>query len=65
MLGNFAATARDETDLDQLTSELVRVIQETMEPDYVSIWLQPIDNLHSITIGSDLIPAQEPHVLNR
>lgn len=65
VLGNFAATARDETDLDQLTSELVRVIQETMEPDYVSIWLQPIDNLHSITIGSDLIPAQEPHVLNR
>ena len=39
VLARFAATARDETDLDALTAELVRVIQETMEPEHVSIWL--------------------------
>ncbi len=37
----FAATVRDETDLDALTAELVRVIEETMQPEHVSIWLAP------------------------
>lgn len=41
VLQGFAATARDETDLDRLTAELVRVIQETMEPEHVSVWLRP------------------------
>jgi hypothetical protein len=37
----FAATVRNETDLDALTAELVRVIRETMEPESVSVWLMP------------------------
>ena len=37
----FAATARDETDLDALLAELVRVIEETMQPEGVSLWLSP------------------------
>ena len=41
VLQQFAATARDETDLDALTAELLRVIQETMEPEGLSIWLKP------------------------
>ncbi|MFO7661376.1 MAG: hypothetical protein R6X18_02160 [Chloroflexota bacterium] len=41
ILSQFAATARDETDLEALTAELVRVIQETMQPEHVSIWLKP------------------------
>ena len=44
VLEGFAATARDETDLDRLTAELVRVIQETMEPEFVSIWLRPMED---------------------
>lgn len=40
-LERFALTARDETNLDRLTAELLRVIQETMEPEHVSIWLKP------------------------
>ncbi len=36
----FAATVRNETDLDALTAELVRVIQETMEPENVTVWLR-------------------------
>ena len=43
VLAQFAATARDETDLDALTAELLRVIQETMEPAHVSVWLRPAD----------------------
>ncbi|MEZ4766881.1 MAG: hypothetical protein R2844_00435 [Caldilineales bacterium] len=40
VLAEFAVTARDETDLDTLTAELVRVVQETMQPEQVSIWLR-------------------------
>jgi hypothetical protein len=40
VLAAFAATVRDETDLDALTAELLRVIQETMQPESVSIWLR-------------------------
>ncbi len=40
----FATTARDETDLDALLAELVRVIGETMQPEVVTIWLRPTDD---------------------
>ena len=39
VLAQFAATARDETDLDSLTRELVRVVEETLQPEAVSIWI--------------------------
>ena len=40
VLAQFAITARDETDLDALTAELARVVQETMQPEQVSVWLR-------------------------
>jgi hypothetical protein len=39
VLAQFAITARDETDLDALTAELMRVAQDTMQPERVSVWL--------------------------
>jgi hypothetical protein len=39
-LAQFATTARDEVDLDHLTDELVRVVDKTMQPESVSIWLK-------------------------
>lgn len=44
VLAQFATTARDETDLDALTAELLRVIQETMEPEHVSLWLKAVSD---------------------
>jgi hypothetical protein len=40
VLAQFAVTARDETDLDALLAELVRVVDETLQPEHVSIWLR-------------------------
>jgi hypothetical protein len=39
VLAAFAVTARDETDLDALTGELARVVQETLQPERVGVWL--------------------------
>ena len=40
VLARFAITARDETDMNALTAELAQVVQETMEPEQVRIWLR-------------------------
>ncbi len=40
VLAAFAATARDEVDLDKLTAELVHVVEETLQPEHVSLWLR-------------------------
>ncbi|MCO6451754.1 MAG: hypothetical protein J5I90_13300, partial [Caldilineales bacterium] len=39
VLADFARHARDETDLDSLTAELARVVEETMQPERVGVVL--------------------------
>lgn len=37
----FSAALRQQVDLDQLREELIAVVQETMQPSQVSLWLRP------------------------
>lgn len=39
MLARFGQRARDEVELEALTAELVQVVQETMQPKRLSLWL--------------------------
>ena len=40
-LAAFGARMRAEVDLGALTSELTAVVEQTMQPGYVSVWLRP------------------------
>src|SRR5260221_10345669 len=40
-LAAFSTTLRQEVDLEQLREQLVAVVQETMQPSHVWLWLRP------------------------
>jgi hypothetical protein len=40
VLNDFAKTVRDETDLGELTARLMQVVDNTMQPRTVSVWLK-------------------------
>ena len=43
-LAAFSSTLRNEMDLNQLSEHVVAVVQETMQPTHVSLWLRPLEH---------------------
>ena len=43
-LTEFAANARLETDLEALTTQVVGIVNKTMQPEQIGLWMQPIAN---------------------
>ncbi|HEY6287750.1 MAG TPA: hypothetical protein VIX20_18940 [Ktedonobacteraceae bacterium] len=48
-LATFSATLRNEVDLNQLREHLITVVQETMQPTHVSLWLRPSEPQRTAT----------------
>jgi hypothetical protein len=46
----FSASLRNEVDLSQLSEELIAVVQETMQPAHISLWLRKPE--HDETLAS-------------
>jgi hypothetical protein len=42
VLAQFAQTARDEVDMEALQAELLRVVQETMQPESITVWMKEV-----------------------
>ena len=45
----FSATLRSEVDLSQLREHLLTVVQETMQPAHISLWLRKTDHETNLT----------------
>ncbi|HLX55742.1 MAG TPA: hypothetical protein VKR83_01835 [Ktedonobacteraceae bacterium] len=43
-LATFGAMLHSEVDLDELSDQLVAVVQETLQPKFISLWLHPPEN---------------------
>jgi hypothetical protein len=41
ILAAFSATLRNELDLNQLCEQLIQVVEETMQPAHISLWIPP------------------------
>jgi len=48
-LADFSATVRDEIELDKLAGRLVTVVEETMQPESVSLWLKKAADRQPLT----------------
>ncbi|MBI1878219.1 MAG: hypothetical protein HYR94_08340 [Chloroflexi bacterium] len=42
-LAAFGAMVRDEVDLDKLTGQMLAAVEETLQPEHVSLWLREPD----------------------
>lgn len=40
VLARFGQTARDETNIERLTDELAQVVQESMQPESIMVWIK-------------------------
>jgi hypothetical protein len=41
IIASFNASLRNKVDLNELSGQLLEVVQETMQPTFVSLWLRP------------------------
>ena len=58
----FSTTLRQEVDLDQLREQLLAVVQETMQPTHVSLWLRQPTRTAPLSLQDGKPPSEEARV---
>jgi hypothetical protein len=55
----FSATLRNELDLSQLREHLITIVQETMQPEHVSLWLRQPTRIATPFFQASEAPTEE------
>ncbi|HEX6483733.1 MAG TPA: hypothetical protein VF043_33215 [Ktedonobacteraceae bacterium] len=58
-LAAFSATLRNEVDLSHLSEHLLNVVQETMQPSHVSLWVRQPGRMDTRSLQVDQPPLEE------
>jgi hypothetical protein len=59
-LASFSATLGNEVNLEQLSEQLVSVVEETMQPEHASLWLRyPVQRKRRRTMHLPIISSQD------
>lgn len=59
-LASFSATLGNEVNLEQLSEQLVSVVEETMQPEHASLWLRyPVQRKRRSTMHLPIISSQD------
>jgi hypothetical protein len=59
VVATFSSTLRQEVNLDQLRDNLLAVVQETMQPSHVSLWLRQHNSTETLTLPADKHPLDK------
>ena len=58
----FSDTLRQEVDLDQLRAQLLEVVQETIQPSHVSLWVRQPSRTNTPSLQAGKPPAEKAGV---
>jgi hypothetical protein len=59
VMAAFSSTLRNEVDLDQLREHLLAVVQETMQPVHVSLWMRKPGRTDTASFQISKLPPEE------
>lgn len=59
ILEEFSLSLRSEVNLDQLTNQLISLIRNTMQPEFISLWLARDQKVKLLTTSEDEKPAED------
>jgi hypothetical protein len=65
VMAAFSATLRNEVDLDQLREHLLEVVQETMQPTQVSLWLRQPTHRATPSLQTSKAPTEKARELEQ
>ena len=60
VLAAFAAACREENDLDRLSQQLTQVVDDTLQPESVSLWITPTLRVDSPGLDEDSTHLARP-----